>query len=143
MNCKYTCGYGTLIIIFSFLVFLNINNIDVIQAQTTIRDFNIAAAGDWGCNSNTDKTVNSIKTQNPELILGLGDYSYESSADCWLDALEPIYDSNNPNANNMQISIGNHENSGSEDLNTYLNAFSLTRQSGQVYSFNFHNVHFL
>ena len=83
-----------LITIFSFLVFLNINNIDVIQAQTTIPDFNIAAAGDWGCNSNTYKTVNSIQNSksNFELILGLGDYSYESSADCWLDALEPIYD---------------------------------------------------
>src|SRR5215208_2590328 len=144
MNCKFTCGYGTIIItIFSFLVLININNIDVIYAQTTIPNFNIAAVGDWGCNSNTDKTVNSIKTQSPELILGLGDYSYESSADCWLDTIEPIYDSNNPNANNMQISIGNHENSGSEDLNTYLNAFSLTRQFGQVYSFNFNNVHFL
>jgi len=120
------------------------NNFDIVYAQTTtIPNFNIAAVGDWGCNSNTDKTVNSIKTQSPDLILGLGDYSYESSADCWLDTIDPIYDSNNPNANNMQISIGNHENSDSEDLNTYLNAFSLTRQFGQVYSFNFHNVHFL
>ena len=143
MNCKYTCGYGTIIIIFSFLVLVNINNIDVIYAQTNIPNFNIAAVGDWGCNSNTDKTVNSIKNQNPELILGLGDYSYESSADCWLDTLGPIYDHNNPNSNKMQISIGNHENSGSEDLNTYLNAFSLTRQFGQVYSFNYNNVHFL
>jgi hypothetical protein len=143
MNCKYTCGYGTIITIFSFLVLVNINNIDVIYAQTNIPNFNIAAVGDWGCNSNTDKTVNSIKNQNPELILGLGDYSYESLADCWLDTLEPIYDHNNHRSNNMQISIGNHENSGSEDLNTYLNAFSLTRQFGQVYSFNFNNVHFL
>ena len=147
MNCNFTCGYGTIIIIFAFLVLVNINNnnyFDIVYAQTTtIPNFNIAAVGDWGCNSNTDKTVNSIKAQTPELILGLGDYSYESSADCWLDAIEPIYDSNNPNANNMQISIGNHENSGSEDLNTYLNAFSLTRQFGQVYSFNFNNVHFL
>ncbi len=143
MNCKYTCGYGTIITIFSFLVLVNINNIDVIYAQTNIPNFNIAAVGDWGCNSNTDKTVNSIKNQNPELILGLGDYSYESSADCWLDTLGPIYDHNNPNSNKMQISIGNHENSGSEDLNTYLNAFSLTRQFGQVYSFNYNNVHFL
>ena len=150
MNCNFTYGYGTTIIILtifsSFLVL--INNFDIVYAQTTtIPNFKIAAVGDWGCNSNTDKTVNSIKTQNPEqspeLILGLGDYSYESSADCWLDTIEPIYDSNNPNANNMQISIGNHENSGSEDLNTYLNAFSLTRQFGQVYSFNFNNVHFL
>ena len=143
MRCKFTCGYGTIITIFSFLVLVNINNIDVVYAQTTIPNFNIAAIGDWGCNSNTDKTINSINTQSPELILGLGDYSYESSADCWLDALVPIYDPNNPNANNMQISIGNHENSASEDFNTYLNAFSLTRQFGQVYSFNFNNVHFL
>ena len=148
MNCNFTCGYGTIIMIFALLVLVLINinnNFDIVYAQTTttIPNFNIAAVGDWGCNSNTDKTVNSIKTQSPELILGLGDYSYESSADCWLDTIEPIYDSNNPNANNMQISIGNHENSGSEDLNTYLNAFSLTRQFGQVYSFNFHNVHFL
>jgi concanavalin A-like lectin/glucanase superfamily protein/calcineurin-like phosphoesterase family protein len=148
MNCNFTWGYGTIITIFALLalVLININNnFDIVYAQTTttIPNFNIAAVGDWGCNSNTDKTVNSIKTQSPELILGLGDYSYESSADCWLDTIDPIYDSNNPNANNMQISIGNHENSGSEDLNTYLNAFSLTRQFGQVYSFNFHNVHFL
>src|SRR5215213_10806261 len=144
MNCKPTSGYCAMITIFTFLVLINLNNIDIVYAQTTtIPNFNIAAVGDWGCNSNTDKTVNSIKTQSPELILGLGDYSYESSADCWLDTIEPIYDSNNPNANNMQISIGNHENSGSEDLNTYLNAFSLTRQFGQVYSFNFNNVHFL
>ena len=144
MNCKFASRYGTIITIFSFLVLINVNNnFDIVYAQTTIPNFNIAAAGDWGCNSNTDKTVNSIKAQSPELILGLGDYSYESSADCWLDTIEPIYDSNNPNANNMQISIGNHENSGSEDLNTYLNAFSLTRQFGQVYSFNFNNVHFL
>jgi predicted phosphodiesterase len=146
MNCNFTCAYGTLITIFSLLVLVNITNINIVFAQTNIPNFNIAAVGDWGCNSNTDKTVNSIKAQSPELILGLGDYSYESSADCWLDSLEPIYDydpQTNPNANNMQISIGNHENSDSEDLNTYLNAFSLTRQFGQVYSFNFNNVHFL
>ena len=144
MNYKQTCGYSTIITIFMFLILININNIDVIYAQTT--NFNIAAVGDWGCNSNTDKTVNSIKNQNPELILGLGDYSYESSADCWLDALKPIYDHENPNLPNrdkMQISIGNHENSGSEDLNTYINAFSLTKQFGQVYSFDLQNVHFL
>jgi len=147
MNYKKTCGYSTIITIFMFLVLININNIDVIDAQTTIPNFNIAAVGDWGCNSDTDKTVNSIRTQQseqqPALILGLGDYSYKSSADCWLDAIQPIYDSNNQNANNMQISIGNHEDSSSEDLNAYINAFKLTKQFGQVYSFNFNNVHFL
>jgi hypothetical protein len=93
MNCNFTCGYGTIIIItiFSFVLININNNFAIIYAQTTttIPNFNIAAVGDWGCNSNTDKTVNSIKAQSPELILGLGDYSYESSADCWLDTIEP------------------------------------------------------
>ena len=127
MNCRHTAGYCTIITIFSFLVLINLNNVDVIYAQT-IENFNIAAVGDWGCNSNTDKTVNSIKNQipSPELILGLGDYSYESSADCWLDTIKPIYDpQKNPTANNMQISIGNHEDSSSEDLSAYINAFKL------------------
>src|SRR5688500_19146078 len=122
MNCKFTCGYGTIVTIFSFLVLININNINAF-GQTTIPNFNIAAVGDWGCNSNTDKTVNSIKSQipSPDLILGLGDYSYESSADCWLDTIKPIYDpQKNPTANNMQISIGNHEDSSSEDLSAYI-----------------------
>jgi concanavalin A-like lectin/glucanase superfamily protein/calcineurin-like phosphoesterase family protein/F5/8 type C domain-containing protein len=148
MNCNFTCGYGTIITIFALLalVLININNFDIVYAQTTttIPNFNIAAVGDWGCNSNTDKTVNSIKTPSHDLILGLGDYSYESSADCWLDTIDPIYNTDAGSTDNhMQITIGNHENSESEDLSTYLQKFTLTRQFGQVYSFNFHNVHFL
>ncbi|HEY9406738.1 MAG TPA: hypothetical protein VIP53_04740, partial [Nitrososphaera sp.] len=45
-------------------------------------DFNIAAVGDWGCTSNTTNTVNNIVSRDPELVLGLGDYSYQNSADC-------------------------------------------------------------
>ena len=37
-----------------------------------------------------------------ELVLGLGDYSYEADADCWLDTISPIN-------NKMKISIGNHD----------------------------------
>jgi hypothetical protein len=150
LNYNLTYGYGTIITIitiFSFVLVTINNNFDIVYAQTTtttIPNFNIAAVGDWGCNSNTDKTVNSIKTQSPDLILGLGDYSYESSADCWLDTIDPIYNTDAGSTDNhMQIAIGNHENSESEDLSTYLQKLTLTRQFGQVYSFNFHNVHFL
>ncbi|MGE5821093.1 MAG: LamG-like jellyroll fold domain-containing protein [Nitrososphaerota archaeon] len=103
-------------------------------AQPTIPDFNFAAAGDWGCNSNTVATVNSIVNQGSDFTLGLGDYSYQSSANCFISRVNPI-------DKNMAIAIGNHENSGSEDLNTYLSHFGgLTRQ---YYSFNVQNVHFL
>ena len=31
-----------------------------------LSDFNFDAVGDWGCNSNTQSTVNNIKGKNPE-----------------------------------------------------------------------------
>src|SRR5574339_600770 len=103
-------------------------------AQPTIPNFNFAAAGDWGCNSNTVATINSIVNQRSDFTLGLGDYSYQSSANCFISRVNPIDE-------NMAISIGNHENSGSQDLNTYLSHFGGLTQ--QYYSFNVQNVHFL
>ena len=35
-------------------------------------DFSIAAVGDWGCNSNAQKTILGILKINPALIIGLG-----------------------------------------------------------------------
>jgi hypothetical protein len=105
-----------------------------VEAQPPIPNFNFAAAGDWGCNSNTVATVNSIVNQGSDFTLGLGDYSYQSSANCFISRVNPIDE-------NMAIAIGNHENSGDEDLNTYLSHFGgLTKQ---YYSFNIQNVHFL
>jgi hypothetical protein len=143
MNCKCTNVYATTIITISllFLVIINLDNSNfgIVYAQSsttssTVPDFNFGSAGDWGCNSNTDATVNSIQNQIPEIVLGLGDYSYQSTANCWLTAVNPIDEK-------MKITIGNHENSASgEDLNTYLNHFGMT---SQYYSFNYENVHFL
>src|SRR5215218_1767715 len=98
--------------------------------------FNFAAAGDWGCNSNTNKNVQSILSKNSELILGLGDYSYESKADCWLKSILPIND-------RMKISIGNHdsdEEEGPEITVQFLDHFNLDKQ---YYSFSKGSVFFL
>jgi hypothetical protein len=92
-------------------------------------EFNFAAAGDWGCTYDTTDTVNNIVDKNPELVLGLGDYSYdEDPADCWLKKVKPINDK-------MKIAIGNHD---MEKLNIYTNHFGLREQ---YYSFNYYNVH--
>jgi hypothetical protein len=92
-------------------------------------EFNFAAAGDWGCTDDTTDTVNNIVDKNPELVLGLGDYSYdEDPADCWLKKVKPINDK-------MKIAIGNHD---MEKLNIYTNHFCLREQ---YYSFNYYNVH--
>jgi hypothetical protein len=97
---------------------------------TAPSDFNFAAAGDWGCTEDTEDTVNNILAKNPELVLGLGDYSYEDSADCWFDITQPI-------DNIMKISIGNHD---IEDLEALMDYFGL---SEQYYSFDYQNIHFI
>jgi hypothetical protein len=91
----------------------------------------ISATGDWGCTGNTIETVNNIKNQNPDLVLALGDYSYEDTAECWLDVLRPI-------GSITRINFGNHDVQNSKLLNSYLNSFGLSRQ---YYSNNIGNVH--
>ena len=56
-----------------FDLFANVSVID--------NDYNFALVGDWGCTSDTKKTVNSIQNTNPEFIINLGDLSYKKS---WL-----------------------------------------------------------
>ena len=95
--------------------------------------YNVSAAGDWGCTDNTKNTVSNMNNKAPEVVLGLGDYSYADTANCWLDIINPL-------DGKMKISIGNHDDEPSTLLNQYLNHFGLSRQ---YYSFNYQNAHFL
>ena len=103
------------------------------SAAVTLGDFNFAAAGDWGCTSNTINTVQNIIDLDPEFVLALGDLSYDSSAKCWLEIISPI-------ANKTMITIGNHDTDSTIKLKEYTDFFGL---KGQYYSFNYQNVHFI
>ena len=94
--------------------------------------FNIVAVGDWDCTDETEDTVDNIIDQDPELVLALGDLSYNGDAGCWLDLIEPI-------ADKTKIAIGNHEDE-SKLRKDYMNYFGLKEQ---YYSFNNKNMHFL
>lgn len=63
----------------------------------------------------------------------MGDYSYTSTATCWLDIINPI-------KSITRINIGNHENDASEGNSQYMSAFGLSKQ---YYSFNYANAHVL
>jgi hypothetical protein len=108
------------------------NNNEYKAYGSSLSDFNFAAAGDWACNSRTVDTVNNIVNKNPELVLGLGDFSYEDTADCWLEIIAPLDDK-------MKITIGNHDVETTALLNQYMSHFNLTEQ---FYSFNYQNIHF-
>ena len=101
------------------------------SGAATLPGFNFAAAGDWGCTPQTINTVNNTVDKNPELIVGLGDYPYEDTADCWFEIVEPIDDI-------MKIAFGNEDLQGSV-LTELMEHFNLT---SQYYSFDYQNIHF-
>lgn len=120
----------TLLIICSFSLIFYPNNF--IFAFANSAEFNVIAAGDWDCNSNSESTVMSILNYKPELILSLGDNSYQSTGDCWLDQIQPF-------RSVMKIILGNKDKP--EPLsNQYMDEFDL---QSQYYSFDYENIHFL
>jgi Calcineurin-like phosphoesterase len=125
---------GEMVLIFLFASFLLLL-IVIISSNVifALSDFNFGAAGDWGCNSNTGKTVSNIKNKSPERALALGDYSYVSTATCWLNKISSI-------KSIMKIAIGNHEDASGEGFSKYMSTFGLTKP---YYSFNYQNVHVL
>jgi peptidoglycan/xylan/chitin deacetylase (PgdA/CDA1 family) len=100
---------------------------------TTLPDFNFGAAGDWGCTTDTTHTVENIISKSTELVLGLGDYSYASTADCWFSTTSLLY-------NQTKVAIGNHEYDHPGKLEQHMNHFQLKEQ---FYSFDYQNVHFI
>ena len=106
------------------------NHVDLLANQE-VSDFSIAAVGDWGCNSNTSKTIAYIVKSHPDLVIGLGDNSYEPTANCWLNMIKPL-------ATKIRTAFGNHD-ATPELVNQYLKYFNLSKT---YYSFDFKNIHF-
>ena len=100
------------------------------NGSTGPADFNIAAVGDWGCESTTEDTVDNIISKSPEVVLGLGDNSYDDSADCWFETVDPIIDK-------MITAIGNEDLIAPGLVDEYMNRFGL---SEQYYTYRYGNV---
>jgi predicted phosphodiesterase len=93
--------------------------------------FNVAAVGDWGCNDNSKNTLKNILNKKPELIIALGDLSYQRTAECWLEIISSV-------DNITKIVRGDHD----SDFRTsqYMKHFNM---SSEFYSFNHFNIHFV
>jgi hypothetical protein len=97
-------------------------------------NFNFAAAGDFGCSTNTQNTVSNMEGKDPELVLALGDLSYHSTADCWFDMMSPL-------KGKMMITLGFHDiEDGAVKMNQYVKSFELNKP---YYSYDYKHVHFL
>src|SRR4029079_13801741 len=104
--------------------------------SSSLSDFDIVAAGDWGCGMQANRTLDHILDKQPEVVLALGDLSYDRTADCWLNLVKPII-------GRVKIAIGYHDLDQSGKYSReeqYLKAFNMSKP---YYSFNYQNVHFL
>ncbi|HJU59448.1 MAG TPA: metallophosphoesterase [Nitrososphaeraceae archaeon] len=112
---------------------------DSIRSQNYLSDIeskniNFIAAGDWNCNKETQKTIGKITNLEPELVVGLGDYTVEQvSPQCWFDISKPIDDI-------IKIAIGNHDIDYQSSYYQLLDHYNLTEP---YHSFNFQNIHFV
>ena len=114
-----------------FVVFL-LQFMPVKAEKMNESDFNFVAAGDWGCGHEALNTFSMMKSMKPELYLGLGDYSYQTSIDCWVNIINSV-------GNAFKITLGNHDTEG-HLLKAYIDKFKLEKQ---YYSFNYRNAHFI
>jgi predicted phosphodiesterase len=126
MNIRILMAILGLSLVMNVLVFA-INN----TQGTNSTQFTIAAVGDWACNNNTQNTVKNIVENKPELVLALGDLSYQRDADCWFDIIAPI-------DNITTVVRGDHDND--RRMDSYKQHFNMT---SDFYSFDRGGVHLL
>lgn len=126
------------IVLISFLLGYLIEDISAEYSNETGRPefqkFNFVAAGDFGCGKNANRTVYSMLAKNPELVIGLGDLSYQKTADCWFDMVSPL-----DTDGRLKIAIGDNEMYPAKFV-AYMKHFKM---DSPFYSFNYGNVHFL
>ena len=123
----------SLYIILSISIYCLVLSVNLFSILAVPLSYNFAIVGDWGCTSDTKKTVQSIEDINPELIFDLGDMSYKTTADCWLKIVDSIDE-------NMKMIVGNHDVITPALLKQYMDHFELTKT---YYSFDYNNIHFL
>jgi hypothetical protein len=124
-----------LVLLISSLLICSTYVIFGFQPASAIDDYNFAAAGDWGCTSNTDATLVNMNGKGPERVFGLGDYSYASTGSCFFSKIDA-----SGLTGKTKIAIGNHEDDDSEGFSGYMSHFS---QSQTYFSYNHGDVHIL
>ena len=74
-----------------------------------------------------------MSDKNPLVVLGLGDFSYANSEECWTDIANPLL-------KKMKVTLGNHDMIPLSKISQLVNAFNLKLP---WYSFDLGNVHFV
>jgi len=150
MNCFFSMeinfSFYSPVFLISFFVFITLmpgysiattDPNDVQTQRKNMSNFNFVAAGDFGCNENSNKTIAGMIGKFPELVITLGDLSYDKKdASCWLRAISPL-----DHDDKIKITLGEHDVTDNiRKYYQYVNHFNLSKPYS---SFDYNNVHFL
>ena len=119
----------------------SVSAIETVKEQSTskvrnLTDFNFSVAGDFGCGPKANQTVSNMAAKKPELVIALGDLSYQKDASCWFNTVAPL-----DSKGILKIAIGEHD--VDENLTKYKNYLQHFNLTNPYYSFDYQNVHFL
>ena len=95
--------------------------------------FNFAAVGDFGCSERAKETAGNIGSKDPELVLTLGDLSYNHTAGCWFNVMSGL-------KHKIMITLGYHDMNNKTMTDIYLRSFEMDKP---YHSFEYRKVHFL
>lgn len=95
--------------------------------------FNFAAVGDFGCSEKAKETSANIGSKDPELVLTLGDLSYNHTAGCWFNMMSGL-------KHKIMITLGYHDTNNKTMMDIYLRSFEMDKP---YHSFDYGKVHFL
>jgi hypothetical protein len=112
---------GISVVVLSLIITISLSN-SLSNGFSSVYASSFADVGDWGCSSNAKNTVANIVEKNEPTILSLGDNSYEDTATCWFNIVEPI--DGDPPAQTIKMTFGNHDDDNSNKLNAYKNHFN-------------------
>lgn len=96
-------------------------------------EFGFVIAGDYGCDSKTQQTIESMEDKDPDLVLALGDLSEVKAPDCFFRMVSNFDDGR------IKVALGEDGTSSSRH-DDYIRHFDL---ESPYYSFDYQNVHFL
>jgi len=102
--------------------------------------FEFVIAGDYGCDSVTRQTVESMEELDPDLVFALGDLSEVKNPQCFFDIISEL-----DNDGKFKIALGEDDtdSNDTDSSSRYGDFISHFELEDPFYSFDYQNVHFL
>jgi predicted phosphodiesterase len=114
--------------IYGYLTFLFLGLVLPFGFIGVASGINVAAVGDISCEPDGEDTVENIASHKPQLVLFLGDLSYEENQNCFFDITHEL-----ENDSRVLVAVGNHDRDSIEELSEH---YGIPSEGYYTYAFN-------